>query len=144
MCAGEDRRWKVEMLMTKRLFYLNEGLTSAHTCMYEAPCTAGRPTVRTHTVTVSHSGCFIVLLTYCILPLSSFHNCLPPLHSRKQDTANFQLLFLSLPSGSRYVRSTLFVCLCVCEHVCCVGTIDLLTPPWLLLSHVQQANCLYH
>lgn len=36
------------------------------------------------------------------------------LHSRKQDTTNFQLLFLSLPSGSRNVGST-FVCIKVLE-----------------------------
>lgn len=56
------------------------------------------------------------------LPASPLH---PPLLSfRKWNTVNFQLLFLSLPSGSKRVGST---CVNVNVH-CSAGKMDLLTP----------------
>lgn len=56
------------------------------------------------------------LLYFSFLSLSQLYSSSSlRLHSRKQDTTNIQLLFLSLPSGSRNVGST-FVCIKVLEE----------------------------
>lgn len=96
-----------------------------------------------HSYINPHSHSFTESLTYSIIPFHLSHSSPlhpPPLSSRKWNTVNFQLLFLSLPSGSKRVGST-FVSVCVRYSS---GKMDLLTPLCSLLSHEEETNCLYH